>query len=101
MKMTTRVWAAVRNVGDANESPKVVQGQVQEIVKFILLYLGHTTLAKRIDLSIGRTEEEVLASLNRRPGMKAKNDPIMSELDQLVAGMISDLDPDMETENVA
>lgn len=68
MKGDTHVFWAARNVGNSNHETETGNGSVQEFLSWHIKFFARMTLARRIDVAVGRSADEVL---NRIAGTKA------------------------------
>lgn len=60
MRATTKVSIGLRNVGDTLSEPKYLDdAPVSDAIRFIIQYLGETTMNKRIEIVIGRDPEYI------------------------------------------
>lgn len=95
VKASTRVVLAARNVGLANESPLIIEGTTQEVMKAQIEFLSQQTMANRFEIFICRNRKDLDKALNRRAGDTI--DPAQDELTQMIANMVMNLG---ETQNV-
>lgn len=58
MKSNTRLHAAFRNIGNANDSGQMVEGELKELIVWLAHKFAETTLATRIVIGLGRTKED-------------------------------------------
>lgn len=63
MRATTNVWIGIRNVGDANHAGEFFVGTLRESLAWLIGQLGGMSMAKRIDVSLGRNQDEVRLGL--------------------------------------
>lgn len=86
MRGNTKVVIAARNIGDSNHGGDTFEGNADEGLKWIIRFVANTTMARRIDIVIGRDFDEVW---NRIAGTKINReiaeDDIMSEMEALMA----------------
>lgn len=81
---TNVVWAA-RNVGDSNDSGQIHEGSVNVMLRWMIRYMGEVTLARRIDIAVGRTYDEVYKRIMSERANKAiEEDELLAEVEALM-----------------
>lgn len=70
MRGDTKIFLAARNVGDSNHEGEVWDGPAADVLKDLIRWIGETTIARRIDIAIGRDFESIS---NRILGTRATN----------------------------
>jgi hypothetical protein len=91
MKAQTEIIVGIRNVGDAAAEPKIESTTVIEAAKLIATQLLGLTMARRIQISLGRTRDEVMVGLglsqtNKEARLKDKASETAAFIDSLFGG---------------
>ena len=86
MKATTKYWIGVRHVGDSEWVDRVEELSAADMVRMFMGVLAEVNLARRIDVAVARTEEEVRKRLEERV-----TSPVRKKVD-LDADLLADFD---------
>lgn len=87
MRGDTKVCVGVRNVGDASSEPKYLdEAPLSDAIRFMIQYLGATTMNKRIEIIIGRDPEYTRKRLEESRIAKAVT---FEEYDDEVTAMLA------------
>lgn len=82
MKSTTNVWIALRNIGDSQDRGDSFNGTLGESILWMAGKLAKISMAGRIVVGLGRTQEDALRGIDvKNAGKSAINDDIKSMLD--------------------
>lgn len=87
MKLTTKVHAAARNVGDARDSGELFHGELREVIEWLIAKLAKTSMATRIEICLARTQEEAAKSIGKSGGGKMSN---LGQFQSLIDSMFAD-----------
>lgn len=86
MRANTKIVIAARNVGDSNDGGDYHEGTVEEGIRWLIQYLGKTTLARRIDIAVGRNLGEVYQRImSERATKQIDEDELMSQVEAAMA----------------
>lgn len=86
MRGSTKIVIAARNIGDSNHGGDTFEGTVDEGLRWIIRFVANTTMARRIDISIGRDLNEVWNQIaGTKINKQIAEDDIMSEMEQLMS----------------
>lgn len=97
MKGSTKVFAAVRNVGDANDSGEVFEGTTLDMIRWFAGWIAKCSLATRVDLAIGRNAESVERRIIASKAMQSADSE--SFLDEVELIMARTSNPEAEIES--
>lgn len=99
MKPTTRIKIGFNHIGASAEAPEIFDGSLHESLAWLIGKLNAVTLARRIQISIARTDEEVMVGLTAQRQRKsdAKLANAMNLLD-LLGDMSDDSEDDSPPE---
>ena len=91
MKPTTRIKIGLNHIGESGSAPEIFDGTLRESLEWLIALLTSITLARRIQISIARTDEEVMVGLTTQ--RKPRNDSkLASAMDLLSALTLLDDD---------
>lgn len=86
MKSTTNIHIALRNIGDSQDRGEAFNGTLSESILWMASKLAKISMAGRIVVGIGRTQEDALRGIDvRNAGKTAINDDMKSMLDGVFA----------------
>lgn len=66
MKSNTMIWLGINHVGDSTHHGSVEQLCAADAIRKIARFIGHHSLATRMEFVIARTQQEVADRLNER-----------------------------------
>lgn len=93
MKSTTNIWIALRNIGDSQDRGDSFNGTLSESILWLATKLRETTMAGRLVMGIGRTQEDALRGIDvKHAGKSAINDDVKSMLDSVFDGESDEAD---------
>ncbi len=86
MRAGTKIVIAARNIGDSNHGGDTFEGTVDEGLRWIIRFIANTTMARRVDICIGRDFNEVWNQIaGTKINKQIAEDDIMSEMEQLMS----------------
>lgn len=95
MRSTTVVWMGVNNVGDSKDGIEVFNGAFTACVLKLAEWLSTRSIATRIDVVIGRNEEDVRGALRIR---ERSGNQSLQATDDLVDTLVGLMDKNAEAE---
>lgn len=86
MRGNTKVVIAARNVGDSNDGGDYFEGEVNDALRWLIQYIAKTTLARRIDIAVGRDLGEVYNRvMSGRATRAIEEDALLAEAEALMS----------------
>ena len=98
MRASTPIHAAIRNIGDSQDTGKHFQGTLGEAVLWLASQLTQTSMATRIVIGLGRNQRDAMLGVDvKGAGMSAVNSDLMRELESLMGAEppAADNEPDL------
>ncbi len=93
MKSTTNIWIALRNIGDSQDRGESFNGTLSESILWMATKLRNISMAGRIVVGIGRSQEDALRGIDvKNAGKSAIDDDMKSMLDSVFEDDESDSD---------
>lgn len=87
MKSTTNIWIAMRNIGDSQDRGDSFNGTLSESLLWLATKLRDVSMAGRIVMGIGRSQEDALRGIDvKNAGKTAINDDMQAMLDSVFNG---------------
>lgn len=84
MKSTTNIWIAIRNIGDSQDRGDSFNGTLSESILWLATKLRNVSMAGRIVVGIGRTQEDALRGIDvKHAGKSAMNDDMKALLESV------------------
>lgn len=98
MRSTTQIHIAIRNVGNSQDTGQFFNGTLSESILWLATKLAETTMASRIVIGIGRSEEDAGKAIDvRNAGRVAVSDNMKAMLDSIFAADQKDSPADPST----
>jgi hypothetical protein len=89
MKPTTNVWIAIRNIGDAQDLGDSHNAALNESILWLAQKLASMSMAGRIVIGIGRTQQDALRGIDvKSAGKNAINEDMKALLDSVFEGSL-------------
>ena len=85
MRPDSKVFIAIVNVGDSQDKGELFGGPLTDVIRFLITYLGKTSLNKRFDIAIAREQDFVVKRLltdRAQKGITLEN--IADEMEELM-----------------
>lgn len=82
MRMTTMIWIGIHNVGRKGDSPYVRRVSMKEALLDFAHYMNDVDMATRVEVKIGRSEEEVRVRIGKGDGAAT------DEMHDILAGLL-------------
>jgi hypothetical protein len=99
VKSTTNIWIALRNIGDSQDRGDSFNGTLSESILWMAAQLAKISMAGRIVVGIGRSQEDALRGIDvRNAGKTAIDDNIKSMLDGIFIESDSQDEPELGIE---
>lgn len=85
MRPDSKVHIAIVSVGDATHKGELFSGPLTDVIRFLIQYLGKTTMHKRFDIAIAREQDVVIKRLLTDRAQKGITlESIADEMDELM-----------------
>lgn len=87
MKSTTQLHIAIRNIGDSQNQGTSFNGSLSESILWLATQLSQITMAGRIVVGLGRSEEDALRGIQvKGAGKQVVGEDMKAMLDSIFAG---------------
>lgn len=86
MRANTKIVIAARNIGDSNHGGDTFEGTVEEGIRWIIRFLANVTMARRVDIIVGRDLNEVWNQIaGTKINKQIAEDDLMAEMERLMS----------------
>jgi len=94
MRMNTQIYLAIRNVGDSQDDGTTLGGPLKDVLSQLIQHLTRVSIAKRIVIGIGRTEQDAQIAIRVERAGKSRVDDGMRDLLSQIMNLEDSDEPD-------
>lgn len=88
MRANTHIHAAIRNIGDSQDTGTYFEGPLQQVILHLASHLGKISIARRIVIGIGRDVDSASQGINvAGAGRNKVTDQMRDSLTELLASV--------------